>query len=79
MLQQLWQRPITARHDVTQITDMSTVCNRFQFKNSVRPMQLDHDYYSRLPSEGERDAQSITRCSTAHHGLFQAFPRANRS
>ena len=24
MLQQLWQRPITARHDVTQITDMST-------------------------------------------------------
>jgi hypothetical protein len=27
----------------------------------------------------ERDAQSITRCSTAHHGDFRALPRANRT
>ena len=39
---------------------------------------FDHDYYFRLPSEGERDAQSITRCSTAHHGDFQAVPRVNQ-
>jgi hypothetical protein len=40
--------------------------NRFQVRNSVRPMHLfgptfDHDYYSELPREGERDTQSITR------------------
>src|ERR1700688_1152938 len=29
--------------------------------------------------EEERDAQSITRCSTAHHGDFRAVPRANRT
>src|SRR6266700_7348935 len=39
--------------------------NRFQVRNSVRPMHLfgrnfDHDYHFRLPSEGERDAQSTT-------------------
>ena len=28
--------------------------------------------------EEERNAQSITRCSTAHHGDFRAVPRANR-
>ena len=27
----------------------------------------------------ERDAQSIARCSTAHHGDFRAVPRANRT
>jgi len=41
--------------------------NRFQVRNSVRPMHLfghtlDHDYYFRLPLEGERDTQSVTRC-----------------
>src|ERR1035441_5082838 len=50
--------------------------NRFQVRNSVRPMHLfghnlDHDYYFRLPGEGERDTQSITRCSTAHHPDFR--------
>jgi hypothetical protein len=50
--------------------------NRFQVRNSVRPMHLfgrnfNHDYYFRLPSEGERDAQSITRFFTAHHGDFR--------
>jgi hypothetical protein len=40
--------------------------NRYQVRNSVRPMHLfgrnfDHDYYFRLPSEGERAAQSIAR------------------
>jgi hypothetical protein len=39
----------------------------------------DHDYYFELPREGERDAQSITRCSTAHHRDFRAVPRANRT
>src|ERR1700687_5107057 len=58
--------------------------NRFQVRNSVRPMHLfghtlDHDYYFELPPEGERDTQSITRCSTAHHRLFRVVPRANRT
>ncbi len=58
--------------------------NRFQARNSVRPMHLfghtfDHDYYFELPRKRERDAQSITRCSTAHHRLFRAGPRANRT
>src|SRR2546425_3653475 len=53
----------------------------FQVRNSVRPMHpfghnRDHDYYFELPREGERDAQSITRCSTAHHRDDRAFPRA---
>jgi hypothetical protein len=35
-------------------------------RNSVRPIHLfdhnrDHDYYFELPSEGERDAQSLRR------------------
>jgi hypothetical protein len=54
----------------------------FQIRNSVRPMHLfglyrDHDYYFELPREGERDTQSITRCSAAHHRDFRALPRAN--
>ena len=58
--------------------------NPFQVRNSVRPMHLfdhtfDHGYYFELPSEGERDTQSITRCSTSHHRLIRAFPRANRT
>jgi len=57
---------------------------RNQFRNSVRPMHLfghnvDHDYYFELPGEGERDTQSIARCSTSHHGDFQVVPRANRT
>src|ERR1700680_3889839 len=39
----------------------------------------DHDYYFELPREGERDAQSISRCSTAHHRDVRAVPRANRT
>src|ERR1039458_2500556 len=46
---------------------ISSVCN------------CDHDYYFELLGEEERDAQSITRCSTAHHGDFRAVPRANRT
>src|SRR5450432_4559078 len=58
--------------------------NRFQVRNSVRPMHLfghtfDHDYYFELPREGERDTQSISRCFTSHHGDVRAFPRANRT
>src|SRR6266851_4329916 len=58
--------------------------NRFQVRNSVRPMHLfghnlDHDYYFELLREEERAAQSIARCSTAHHRLFRAGPRANRT
>src|ERR1039458_978375 len=53
-------------------------------QNSVRPMHLfghnfDHDYYFELLNEEERAAQSISRCSTAHHDLFRAGPRANRT
>ena len=56
-----------------------------QVRNSVRPMHLfgrnrDHDYYFELLFlEEERDAQSITRCSAAHHRDFRAAPRANRT
>ena len=53
-------------------------------QNSVRPMHLfghnfDHDYYFELLDEEERAAQSIARCSTAHHDLIRAGPRANRT
>jgi len=40
---------------------------------------FDHDYYFELLGEEERDAQSIARCSTAHHRDFRALPRANRT
>ena len=55
-----------------------------QVKDSVRPMHLfghkfDHDYYFELLGEEERAAHSITRCLTAHHRLFRAGPRANRT
>src|ERR1700674_1641080 len=39
----------------------------------------DHDYYFELLREEERDTHSIARCSTSHHRLFRAFPRANRT
>src|SRR5271167_549890 len=39
----------------------------------------DHDYYFGLLSEEEQDAQSISRCSTAHHRDVRAVPRANRT
>src|SRR6266849_3844161 len=42
-------------------------------------LNRDHDYYFELPREGERDAQSITRCSTTHHRDFRVVPRANRT
>src|SRR5215475_15248058 len=55
-----------------------------QVRISIRPMHLfghncDHDYYFGLPRKGERDAQSITRCSTEHHSLVRAVPRTNRT
>src|ERR1022692_3292872 len=58
--------------------------NQFPVRNSVRPIHLfdhncDHDYYFELPCEGERDAQSLRRCFTAHHGDFRALPRTNRT
>jgi hypothetical protein len=40
---------------------------------------LDHDYYFELLGEEEQDAQSITRCSSAHHRDFRAVLRANRT
>ena len=57
----------------------------FQVRNlspthaSLRSHNCDHDYQCRLPREGERDAQSITRCWTAHHRDVRAVPRANRT
>jgi hypothetical protein len=41
--------------------------------------RADHDYYFELPAIEERDAQSITRCSTAHQRDVRAVPRANRT
>ena len=51
--------------------------SKFRSGRSVRPMHLfglncDHDYYFELLGEEERDAQSITRCSSAHHRDFRA-------
>src|SRR5215470_2719952 len=41
---------------------------------------LDHDYYFKLLlNKEEQDAQSISRCSAAHHGLVRAVLRANRT
>ena len=39
----------------------------------------DHDYYFELLAEEEQDAQSISRCSIAHHGDVRAVLRANRT
>src|SRR5215467_10062799 len=39
----------------------------------------DHDYYFELLFAEERNAQSITRCSTSHHRDFRAVPRTNRT
>jgi hypothetical protein len=44
---------------------ISSVCN------------CHHDYYFELLGEEERDGQSITRCSTAHHGDFRTVPRGD--
>ena len=65
-------------------SNQGSLAIKFQVRNSVRPMHLfghnfDHDYYFELLGEEERDAQSITRCSTAHHRDFRAVPRANRT
>jgi len=47
---------------------------------SLRSAIADHDdYFELLFLEEERDAPSITRCSTAHHGDFRGVPRANRT
>jgi hypothetical protein len=53
----------------------------FRSGNSVRPMHLfdhnlDHDYYFELPGEEERDPQSVTRCSSAHHRDLRSLPRS---
>src|ERR1700722_9320317 len=65
-------------------TNQGSLVICFRSGQSVRPMHLfgqtfDHDYYFELPREGERDTQSIARCSTSHHGDFRAFPRTNRT
>ena len=59
--------------------------NRFRSETQSDPCissirNRDHDYYFELLflSE-EQDAQSITRCSTEHHGDFRAVLRANRT
>src|SRR5690242_16381802 len=45
---------------------------------SLRSAIADHDYYFELLFlEEERDAQSITRCSTAHHRDVRAVPRVS--
>src|SRR5215469_4988273 len=46
---------------------------------SLRSTTSDHDYYSELLREEEWNAQSICRCSTAHHSDIRAVPRANRT
>ena len=65
-------------------SNQGSLAIKFQVRNSVRPMHLfghnfDHDYYFELLDEEERDAQSITRCSSAHHRDFRVVPRANRT
>ena len=59
--------------------------NRFQVRSldpthaSLRSTTADHDYYFELLREEEWNAQSIARCSIAHHSDFRAVPRANRT
>jgi hypothetical protein len=57
---------------------------KHQVRNSVRPMHLfgpqpQSDYYFELLGEEERNAQSITRCWTAHHRDVRAVPRTELS
>jgi hypothetical protein len=60
--------------------------NHFRPGTSVRPMHL-FDPQLRIMittsnssfHQEEQDAQSVTRCSTEHHGLFRAVLRANRT
>jgi len=64
-------------------TNQGSLVISFKSDISIRPMHLfgrmrDHDYYFELLFAEERNAQSITRCSTAHHGDVRAVPRANR-
>ena len=59
-------------------SNQGSLAIKFQVCNSVRPMHLfghtfGHDYYFELLGEEERDAQSITRCWTAHHRDFRAL------
>ena len=46
---------------------------------SLRSATADHDYYFELLLMEQQNAQSITRCSTAHHGDVRAVLRANRT
>ncbi len=64
-------------------TNQGSLVISFKSDISIRPMHLfgrmrDHDYYFGLLFAEERNAQSISRCSTAHHGDVRAVPRANR-
>src|SRR5438094_9076068 len=65
-------RPTKARSQSFEVRTQSDPCI-----SSVS--NCDHDYYFELLREEERDTQSITRCSTSHHGDFRAVPRANRT
>src|SRR5215469_9738275 len=59
-------------------------CNPFRVRCKSRSdpcissiHNLDHDYYFELLREEEWNAQSIARCSTAHHRDIRAVPRVN--
>src|SRR5215813_7296524 len=65
-------------------TNQGLLVISFKSAISIRPMHLfdhnrDHDYYFRLLREEERDAQSITRCSSCTPWRFPSCPRSNRT
>jgi hypothetical protein len=52
----------------------------FRFDLNIYPIDFDHDYYFKLPSrEGSGVPESEDRCSTSHHAVRRATPRANRT
>ena len=52
----------------------------FRFDLNIYPIDFDHDYYFKLPSrEGSGAPESEDRCSTTHHAVNRAAPRANRT
>ena len=60
-------------------TNQGSLVISFKSAISIRPMHLfghnrDHDYYFRLLREEERDAQSITRCSSCTPWRFPSCP-----
>src|SRR5207249_5113051 len=52
----------------------------FRFDLNIYPIDFDHDYDFKLPfRKGSGAPESKGRCSTTHHAVSRATPRANRT